>query len=136
MPKKLDDSSFIYMQPRRGTYGPHDQFAQCSTCMMWVKNRQQCMIHGPGVRTTWDTTCTLYVNGKPHDDGKTHAFVTPKESGAERRQVRCENCFYFKKRGSICMLFYSLNRLLPKYFKLSDKVHRFGCCNANVPNKK
>lgn len=134
--KPFDESAFTYMEPDRKSYGSHKLFAQCATCRDWTGRKdERCRIHGPKARATWDTTCTLYVNGEPAIGAKTLPMVTVKESGAEKRQVRCENCFYFHRKTKICKLFWFLNQAMKGYAKLREKVHPFGCCDANVPRR-
>ena len=132
-PQLLDESAFIYMEPRAGSYGKQEWFAQCATCVLWVWSTKRCMIHGTGVRATADTTCALYINGKPRQSGTPEQLVTPKESGAVKRLVQCHRCFYYKKVGRICMLFEYFNKVMKGLAKLRVKVHPHGCCNAQVP---
>lgn len=121
---------FLYMEPRKGTYGNHSEFAQCSTCMMWTGAKHNtCTIHGK-TKVTGDMTCGLYVNGHPMPDEAGHEMdsVTKAESGLEKRDVRCENCGYYEKKNSHCHLFMMLD--------MDSKVHPKGCCNANIPKNE
>ena len=104
---------------------------------MWMgEERKRCSIHGPEIEVTGDATCGLYVNGKPMVEmaGKEHTQVTPDESGLEKREVRCENCDFFKK-PSICSLYEQLNQMSDSHFDLDKEVYHLGCCNANSPIK-
>jgi len=128
----FDRSAFTYMEPRKGSYGDKQWFAQCGTCMMWVSDPKLCMIHGPNVKATADTTCTLYVNGKPHEKGKAIKFVTPKESGAYKGRVQCHRCRFYRGGDSKCLLFVWMNKGMQGEAKLNEKVHPNGCCDAWV----
>jgi hypothetical protein len=131
MPFKRD--AFLYLEPKKGSYGKSEDYAQCGTCMMWVPDKKNCMIHSPKINVTFDTTCGLYVNGKPHEGGQAKAFVTPKESGAFKKRVQCQRCRYYRSEGSKCMLFVVMNRQLEGEAKLyPERVHPNGCCNAWV----
>jgi len=125
----LTESSFLYMDPKE----PKNSFAQCGTCSMFTGST--CTIHGKGlVKPGW--SCGLYVHGKPMKEmkGKEHKSVTPKESGLIKEPVRCENCDYFNSKTKECALFVELNDL--PMFKLREKVHPKGCCNAFVTRQK
>jgi hypothetical protein len=114
-----------------------DQFAQCSTCALWVKDAELCEIHGDGVKVVGGASCGLYVKGTPitKDVAKIRKLVTPEQSGLVTRQVRCENCKSFNGTDT-CNLYVALNKMLPKIFKLNVKVSPKGCCNAQTPNKE
>ena len=131
----IDRSAFLYMEPSRKSYGSKDLYAQCASCMMWLKNKLQCMIHSPKVKATWDTTCGLYVNGEPAEKGSAHPYVTPKESGAVKSLVQCHRCKYFSKVTHKCLLFVAINnaRETKDESKLyPERVHPNGCCNGWV----
>lgn len=129
--------AFLYMEPSKKSYGSDDIFAQCGSCLMWIKPKKKCMIHSPKINVTWNTTCGLYVNGKPHEEGKAKAYVTPKESGALLRTlVQCHRCRYYRNRDSKCLLFVSLNKQLEGEAKLyPETVKPHACCNSWVPKK-
>jgi len=130
-PKPIDRSCFLYMEPRKGTYKP-EEFAQCSSCMMWSdEKRSVCVIHGKDVHVGGSYSCALYVNGKPMSENYAHAkpYVTPKESGLVDTPVRCENCRYGNPHKMACMLFEKLNHRFP-HFNLDAKIKPNGCCNA------
>lgn len=134
---KLKRDVFLYMAPR----GDGDDFAQCATCMMWTGTKgdqaNRCHIHGPRIEITGDYTCGIYVHGKPMPGGKLMASVTPKESGLERRPVRCENCHHSRSWGgkANCGLFARLNEDLPTVFDLDTVIEPKACCNAQTPKR-
>jgi len=129
----FDRSAFLYLEPSNRTEGDPYQFAQCGTCQMWTG--YHCAIHGRGVSVTEDMTCGFYMNGKPSVAGEllVKKLVTSKESGLERRQVRCENCRYYDHKKSICKLYKFINDGAGGEVKLNIHVHPQGCCNANMP---
>jgi hypothetical protein len=117
--------TFLYME------GNIKDFAQCSSCIMWLSKRNKCMIHSESVKIDGDDSCGLYVQGAPREDGTCLGLVTPKESGLVDRQVRCENCFHFGENK--CGLFDNLNKKMPDQFDLDINVKPRACCNAQVP---
>lgn len=128
---KINRDTFIYLDPK----GDKGKFAQCSTCRMWTgPEGNTCSILGK-TKVTGDMSCNLYVHGQPATSlkGKEVSSYTPKEAGLVQRQVRCENCRSFDSEKSSCMLFQSLNKSLPDYFQLEEKVNPKGCCNAQMP---
>ncbi len=128
MPVKITRAAFLYIEPR----GDGKSFAQCSSCPMWKTAKHNlCSIHGEGLVVHGQDTCGLYVEGMPMEDAPVHKFVTPEESGFERRQVRCENCVSFK-RGQ-CNLYVQLNHMDPGTYYLDPRVKAKACCNANRP---
>lgn len=129
--KKIDRVSFLYMEPNEHSFGSHNKFAQCETCTMFTGDK--CTILGQHVFVPPGATCALYVNGKPSMDmkGKEQNLVTPEVAGFEIRQVRCENCAYYEEDDNDCDLFEILNNV--KGIMMQEKVHKYGCCNANVP---
>lgn len=129
---KIGRDAFLYMAPE----APKTRFAQCSTCRDWVHGDNRCAIHGPSVLVRASLSCGLYVHGPRLPPGtKTHAYVTPEESGLVDREVRCENCRYFDEKGSECGFYDKLNVELPDDFDLDVKVDAHGCCNANMPEE-
>lgn len=120
--------AFLYLDPK----GKKDQFAQCSSCIMWTGPKgNTCTIHGK-TKVTGDMSCGLYVHGPIHDDmiGQEMAAVTPKESGLLKESVRCENCAHFEAGENECELFEELNEMDPKKWDLDPQVDPKGCCNA------
>jgi len=123
----LDRAIFLYMDPREKD---KNNFAQCKSCVMWTGEKgKTCVIHGKALHVRAQDTCGLYVNGPIHEDmiGKEMKLTVPKESGFEKKVVRCENCRYFEGK-SVCLFFRKLNKI-PE-MDLDEKVHPKGCCNA------
>ncbi len=148
---KNSRDAFLYFDP--SPKSPKDKFAQCGTCRMFVPDEYMgkkddmdlCIAHGSNVKVGETFSCGLYAGwpkGPPNPEViKSHAeelkkgipgSVTPDESGLVDRQVRCENCLFYKKDGSICNLYDMLNRQMQKYWDLDIKVDPYGCCNANM----
>jgi hypothetical protein len=128
---RLSRDCFIYLDPRP----PSDEFAQCSTCRMWLHS-QRCAIHGPDVKVTGGMSCALYIHGTPLEDGaETSAIVTPTESGLVDREVRCENCKFGGPERRSCDLFTLLNHTRPDLFNLNPLIDPKGCCNAQQPRE-
>ena len=140
-PVKFQRDAFLYLEPK--IQDDHD-FAQCIGCRVFVpkdslqdKSADRCVFHGSTVKVDEQMSCGLYcpwpdkpepkviANHASELDSGLKAAVTPKESGLVDREVRCENCYYFKADTSECELFYSLG--------LNSKVRPTGCCNANSP---
>src|ERR1044071_3959086 len=90
---KLKRDTFLYMEPKE----PKDEFAQCSTCRMYLPGKQRCAILGPSLNVPPEASCGLYVHGEPSDDQDAEKIVTTEEAGFVKRQVRCENCISFSK---------------------------------------
>lgn len=114
-----------------------EDFAQCSSCMMWAPDKDRCAIHGGRVEVRGTMSCGLYVHGDPKGDGMGMvAAVTPEESGLEDRRMRCENCGWFRQtaeEAGTCRLYVLLNNIPRSPFRLDDRVSADGCCNANTP---
>jgi len=127
---KVDRSAFLYMEPKNEEN--RQEFAQCSTCMMWLYDVNKCSIHGENVEVTGDMSCSLYVEGKPMtaEEHPPMPLVTPEESGLVSHPVRCENCTHFDGIR-ICNLYVALNRKVSDLFDLDTNVDPNGCCNAN-----
>lgn len=121
--------AFLYLDPK----GKKEQFAQCSTCIMWTGPMgNTCTIHGKMTIKGVDS-CGLYIHGKNHTDmiGKEMPLVTPKESGLVRdTKVRCENCSHYDEKESECELYEHLNSHDPQMWELDEHVDPQGCCNA------
>lgn len=129
--EKIDRSAFLYMEP--GDDDQKDSFAQCSTCVFYLKGKSQCAIHDPKIHIYPDFSCGFYVSdSKPMPNLRAAERVTPKESGLVHRQVRCENCAHMNKDNSTCYLYDTLNKKLPKFIDLDIHVDPKGCCNAQT----
>lgn len=130
--KKLERDAFLYLNPEPGI----DDFAQCSSCFMWVHGDNRCIIHGPRVRIPGSASCGFYVYGEPASEGTpTKALVTAEESGLVDRPVRCENCQWGGPTTYKCRLFMGLNERLPDIFDLDEQIEPKGCCNAQLPGE-
>lgn len=121
---KVDRSAFIYLPPLE----PKKDFAQCSTCFLFLPEKQRCGIFGPNDKVVANAACSLYLHGQPYDEQPIRNIVTPEQAGYVKGQVRCENCKWLE--GTTCELFKLLNDTLPNTFNLDEKVDRRGCCNA------
>ena len=129
---KLDRSAFLYLDP----LPPDEEFAQCSTCSMWVQGDDRCVIHGPHVPVPGTASCGLYINGDPQNPGTdTEDIVTTEESGLVDREVRCENCKWGGPKVYDCELFDILNTTMPDIFDLNTEINPKGCCNAQQPRE-
>ena len=60
---KIKRDAFLYMAPARSAAS--GDFAQCSSCVMWVQDYDACTIHGEDVEIEGGDSCGLYVPGKP-----------------------------------------------------------------------
>lgn len=130
---KVDRSAFLYLEPEENSFGSETEFAQCSTCRMWTgEDTKRCTILGKDFEVLGTDTCGLYVNGENNTSGSILSSVIPKDAGFERREVRCENCNYYRPTDSVCKLFSRLN-FIPGFEFDDAKVSPYGCCNANVP---
>jgi hypothetical protein len=130
--KKLERDAFLYLNPEPGV----DDFAQCSSCEMWVKGDNRCTIHGPRVRVPGSASCGFYICGMVQEPGyETEALVTAEESGLVDRKVRCENCQWGGPSTYRCRLFIGLNERLPDIFDLDEQIEPKGCCNAQLPGE-
>jgi hypothetical protein len=133
--EKITRATFLYMDPK----APEDEFAQCGTCVHFLKKLGRCELLGPKVEIDDDDSCGLYAHGTAEADEVPEALVTPEEAGLVDRQVRCENCKFFdpdSEPREHCDLYSQLNRILPKLFDLDRYVDEYGCCNAQTPGKR
>lgn len=121
--KKIDRWAFLYLEPKKDI----ENFAQCSTCVSFMPDKQRCSFFGSNDKVLATASCGLYVQGKPSNDQKFLNSVTPAEAGYVNEAVRCENCKY---GGDDCILFEKLNESLPTIFKIDTKIKKKGCCNA------
>ena len=131
---KIARDAFLYFDPT----GNKNQFAQCSTCRDWTGAKQNtCYILGKNVKVTGSMSCGLYVPGKPKPEyaGKEYPALSPKQAGLVDTNTRCENCKYYESEDSHCHLFMMLNEDMKATFKLDEKVHKQGCCNAFTEKK-
>lgn len=122
---KLDRSIFVYLDPKAEK---QDQFAQCSTCTMFMPESEKCGIFSESDSVKATGSCNLYVYGTPSEDMTPSGAVTPQEASYIETAVRCENCLWFSKNE--CGLFVKLNNILPDNFDLDTMIHPKGCCNA------
>lgn len=147
--------AFLYFNHRPNS--PKAEFAQCITCRMFVpdeymgtdNDKDLCVAHGSKVKVGEEYSCGLYSGwpkGPPNPQViRDHAAelkkgipgsVTPQESGLIDREVRCENCHFFRAAESKCHLYEMLNQALPELWDLDENVDRYGCCNANIERSK
>ena len=120
---KIDRSAFIYLPPK----APMHEFAQCSTCVLFIRDDERCVLFADGDRVIPEATCGLYLHGDPGGE-QCMSICTPKQAGYLEGQVRCENCSWLS--GGKCGLYEMLNKLKPDVFDLDESVHARGCCNA------
>ncbi len=124
---KIKRDAFLYLSPKE----PRDEFAQCSTCRMYLPGKERCGILGPSVHVPAEASCGLYIHGEPTDEQECEVIVKPVEAGLVRRQVRCENCISFD--DGKCKLYAMLNELKPDMFDLDENVEAKACCNGQTP---
>lgn len=122
--KTISRAAFLYLPPT----GDHKDFAQCSSCGMFIPERDQCWLFGPKDKVVADASCGMYIQGTPSNDQEPQNKVTPQDAGYNLGQVRCENCKWLS--DGTCTLFELLNTQLPDIFDLDTQVHDKGCCNA------
>jgi hypothetical protein len=125
---KIGRWAFIYLEPKKTTGETYNQFAQCSTCDLFLPGKKRCGIFGKNDVVVANASCGLYIQGQPHDDQPIQDVVTPDEAGYVIGQVRCENCSWYKKGK--CELFAMLDDKMSDTFKLGADVDPKGCCNA------
>ena len=125
---KIGRWAFIYLEPQAKSGENHDQFAQCSTCQLFMPGKKRCGIFGKDDLVVANASCGLYIQGKPHDDQPIQGLVTPEQAGYVKGQVRCENCSWYHDKK--CELFQNLDEKMPDTFKLDTEVDPKGCCNA------
>jgi len=110
---KLSKAALLYLEP----HSVKKDFAQCSTCMMFMKKESQCMIHKKDIKVTGDMSCGYYIEGKPME----HHTMDGKETGLYTGNVRCENCKYFEPPGNCHAL---------EETGAEHDVKHDGCCNG------
>jgi len=123
---KIGRWAFLYMEPKT----PEDakEFAQCSTCKMFLPGKKRCGIFGPDDEVKALASCGLYLQGKSHDNQKIQNIVTPEAAGYVEGAARCENCSWYK--DGTCGLFADLDKAMSDTFELGSNVSPKGCCNA------
>jgi hypothetical protein len=121
---KIGRWAFLYFTSKNNI----EDFAQCSTCELFLPGKERCGIFGPNDEVIANASCGLYIQGQPHDDQHIQDIVTPEEAGYVIGQVRCENCSWFENNK--CKLFAQLDEKMPDIFDLGDVVDPKGCCNA------
>src|SRR5581483_1723960 len=100
MAEKIKRDAFLYLAPARGG----DEFAQCETCHLYNGGKKLCSLMGD-TKVLPSDSCGFYVPGEPSDDIEVFALVSPAEAGLVHREVRCENCEYFKSDKGRCGLY-------------------------------
>src|SRR5262249_33804543 len=113
-----------YLEPRRDI----PDFAQCSSCRLWIKPRLRCQYFGEDKEVLGIDACIQYAPGTPLSDPNAKCTNTfkPSEVGFARGKTRCENCDAFKPKVSVgtrkgCQVFHDLETSLPKVWKLDAK---------------
>jgi hypothetical protein len=127
-PRPITRDAFLYME--------HGD-AQCGTCWLFNTNQNRCIVLPFDFEVRAEDSCGYYgpTQGAYYlDDEAIAPRFTPEEVGFVKREVRCENCYHFDKKESLCYLFDTLNRN-PKIFDLNTKVSPKGCCNAQTPRR-
>lgn len=123
--------AFGYMDPR----GNIPDFAQCSSCRLWLTDRERCHWLPDDFNVDDDDSCILYIQGRPiRGDAKTTGALTPQEVGFYDGKTRCENCVSLD--GNECGLFKRLNEAFPDIFDLETRVKPRACCNAFMGDVK
>lgn len=123
---KLDRSAFLYYEQ----IVEIEQFAQCSTCSLFIPGRERCAIFGKDDVVKANASCGSYVQGKPSDKQEPRGVATPESAGYVAGQVRCENCLWYNEEPGTCGLFEDLNKAMPDAWDLEEKVLAKACCNG------
>lgn len=118
-------AAFIYLS------GDTDDFAQCSTCRLWVSDDDRCILHGPKIMVGGDDSCSFWFSGS-EIAARPAVSVTPEESGLVHRRVQCHRCLFYED-GPKCGLYAKLNKRLGDEFDLDEKIEPHACCNAWMP---
>ena len=125
-----DRSAFGYLEPTPDI----EDFAQCSSCQLWIKKARRCWWLQPNDEVIAGGTCIEYAQGRPiEDDVDPVGAFTKGEVGYIEAPVRCENCVSFDEKAVACDLYHKLNRELPKIFSLNANIKPRACCNAFDP---
>jgi hypothetical protein len=128
-----DRSAFGYLEP----HGSGENFAQCATCVAWIKPRNRCVWFSDRDKAGAGDTCNEYKPGPPVTvPAKCTKVMTPTEAGFVEGPVRCENCVSQDARRDRCMLYENLNRSLPAIWALDPHIKPKACCNAQVQKRK
>jgi broad specificity phosphatase PhoE len=142
---EIDTDVFLDLksQPKAGEverveYTMLNNYAQCTSCKMFISSKAVCSLHGMDVKIKGSMSCSLHAYGHADESELQHvsAAFTPQESGLVDRQVRCENCKFYCEEDSDCELFEFLNGEVGVAFALNDKVDKHGCCTAQTPKPK
>lgn len=118
--EKIGRDSFLYLE------GTIADFAQCSSCYLFARDKGRCAILGGDFEVRPQDTCGMYLEGT-YSGTAIRKLAEPGDVGFERKEVRCENCRYGGKR---CKLYIQLNRTYPTMFDLKEEISPKGCCNA------
>ena len=132
--EKITRATFLYMDPRN----PEEKFAQCDTCMNFIRDKGLCKLLLPTDEIKAGKSCGSYAPGE-NATGEALGVLTAEEVGLVERQVRCENCVFFDPNTEPrkhCDLYTQLNLILPGVFDLDRYVDEYGCCNAQTPGKR
>jgi hypothetical protein len=132
--EKITRATFLYMDPRN----PEKKFAQCDTCMNFIRDKGLCKLLLPTDEIKAGKSCGSYAPGE-NATGNALGLLTAEEVGLVERQVRCENCAFFDPNTEPrkhCDLYTQLNLILPGLFSLDRYVDEYGCCNAQTPGKR
>lgn len=124
---RRDRSAFGYMAANPSI----PDFAQCSSCQVWIKDRERCLWLGNDQPVLKGDSCILYVQGDPIEgDVDALGSLTEDEVGFFRGDVRCENCVSASDDARHCFLYEKLNEAFPDLFLLNEVVEPKACCNA------
>lgn len=123
---KIGRWAFLYLEPK--TPDSAKNFAQCSTCQLFLPGKKRCGIFGPDDKVKANASCGLYIQGEPNDQQPITNWVTPEQAGYVEGQVRCENCSWYNK--GTCTLFADIDAAMSDTFDLGSSVSAKGCCNA------
>lgn len=127
-------ATFLYLDPVK----PAGQFAQCGTCVHFLKEMGKCELVS-AKKVDDEDSCGLYAPGKAEPETAPKSLVSPEDAGFVSRQVRCENCMFFDEKTEArahCDLYTQLNLMIPRIFGLDRYVDRRGCCNAQTPGTR
>jgi hypothetical protein len=128
-PVPIKRDAFLYME------GDGDK--QCKSCWLWNWEDKRCTVLPTDLEVRAEDSCGYWgpESGTFFADRSVAPQFTPEEVGFVRREVRCENCYYFNRSGR-CFLFHILNDELPDHFNLDTEVSPKGCCNAQTPRRQ
>ena len=132
--EKITRATFLYMDPRN----PEEKFAQCDTCMNFIRDKGLCKLLLPTDEIKAGKSCGSYAPGE-NATGEALGVLTAEEVGLVERQVRCENCAFFDpdtEPRKHCDFYTQLNLILPGLFDLDRYVNEYACCNAQTPGER